>query len=85
MKITPELLLGMGASREQDEHYLLRGHGYSFWFLQTLTSWAFKIGDEGMTHYVTDIEEVIILAYVDGLVDGQDMKTKEIKEVLQIQ
>lgn len=83
MKITPEILKKLDCEELADDSFILKCHGYKFSIKkeQRMTP-PFSITWDFNGHSVTDIEEMIALAYKDGFKDGQEFFKKELREMI---
>lgn len=84
MKITPELLLQLGAKQTEDGDYELLSHGNSFKFtLHTEASVnngqpMFQIHVADNWHWITDIEECFGFIADDYFVEGRKNAKEEL-------
>lgn len=85
MNITPKILLELGATEEAEGvRYILKEHGVTtqIVLLPGKTINGNMLWRIDGNHEVTDLEEVIAWAYLDGISEGKSLKQREIKEVL---
>jgi hypothetical protein len=77
MKITPKILKELGCEKLAVDSFILKSHGYEFSIKKYKDlPWTFN------GHSVTDVEEMIALAYKDGFQDGQVFLKKQLREMI---
>lgn len=79
MKITPEILKKLDCEKLADGSFILKCHGYKFSIKKDKD---FSITWDFDGHSVTDVEEMVALAYKDGFEDGQEFFKKELREMI---
>lgn len=92
MKITPQLLKNMGATKHtsQSDYWELGIGGYTFYFHSPIErnptgNWYFGLSTSRFhCHDVSDIEECIGFAMQDGYIEGRASLRKDIKELLDV-